>query len=145
MKTSFLIPLLCSSILAADNAYLPMNRSSLHTRRKQPSQLDARNSPPVCGKMTLYNTGLGSCGTVNNDGEFVVALADVHQSAAMCGHQVMLTHMITGQSLTATVVDTCPVCVSVSGEGNVVADLSPALFSALGGGDGVFQGCWVLL
>ncbi|KAF2093994.1 hypothetical protein NA57DRAFT_80997 [Rhizodiscina lignyota] len=103
-----------------------------------------RRDAPVCGKMTYYNTGLGSCGITNNDGENLVALADIHQSEK-CGKNIRITHSDTGTSIDAPVQDTCPVCTYASGEENVVADLSPALFNALGGGDGHFQGCFYFL
>lgn len=85
------------------------------------------------GDGTFYNTGLGSCGIVSNDSEFVVALGyELYDSVntpnpnnnPLCGRKI--TVFRGNKSVQVTVVDRCPGCSSTS------LDLSPAAFNVLG-------------
>ena len=98
----------------------------------------------TCGKITYYNpsVGTGSCGWDTPDSDYSVALHDVPWGSAECGEIISIRHEGTGNIVTAPVRDSCPVCVRTTGQDRPVADVSPSLFNALGGGDGTFQGCW---
>ncbi len=75
-------------------------------------------------RATFYSTGLGACGKVSNDEDFVVALNSAQFGAGypgpQCGKHIKITYK--GKSATATIVDECPAC-SYAG-----LDLSPGLF-----------------
>ncbi|MEU9193332.1 RlpA-like double-psi beta-barrel domain-containing protein [Streptomyces hundungensis] len=75
-------------------------------------------------RATFYSTGLGACGKVNNDADFVVALNSAQFGGGypgpQCGKHIKITYK--GKSATATIVDECPGC-SYAG-----LDLSPGLF-----------------
>ncbi|MFI5705159.1 hypothetical protein ACIA78_34610, partial [Streptomyces xanthochromogenes] len=75
-------------------------------------------------RATFYSTGLGACGKVSNDADFIVALNSAQFGAGypspQCGKKIKITYK--GKSATATIVDECPGC-SYAG-----LDLSPGLF-----------------
>ncbi|KAF9484203.1 riboflavine-aldehyde-forming enzyme [Pholiota conissans] len=75
---------------------------------------------------TWFNVGLGSCGVVNVNSDFIVALSTVEMAGgASCGRQIRVNFIDQGRSVVATVRDTCPSCSQFS------IDLSPAAFQAL--------------
>ncbi|MFE9406471.1 RlpA-like double-psi beta-barrel domain-containing protein [Streptomyces sp. NPDC006530] len=75
-------------------------------------------------RATFYSTGLGACGKVSNDADFIVALNSAQFGGGypgpQCGKKIKITYK--GKSATATIVDECPGC-SYPG-----LDLSPGLF-----------------
>ncbi|KAH9953193.1 RlpA-like double-psi beta-barrel-protein domain-containing protein-containing protein, partial [Russula dissimulans] len=72
---------------------------------------------------TYFYTGLGSCGGINNDGQFVVAVSVDFPGAggADCWKHVRISSG--GKSVTAQIVDSCEGC------GPNDLDLSPATFT----------------
>ncbi|KAK3486705.1 RlpA-like double-psi beta-barrel-protein domain-containing protein-containing protein [Neurospora hispaniola] len=96
-------------------------------------------------RITWYNTGLGACGTVSNDGQLVVALNHDQfdpstpngnpNRNSLCGRRIRVN--ANGRSVTVTLVDRCAGC-PYGG-----LDLSPAAFSVLASTSvGVVQGSW---
>ncbi|EGO55772.1 hypothetical protein NEUTE1DRAFT_47965, partial [Neurospora tetrasperma FGSC 2508] len=96
-------------------------------------------------RITWYNTGLGACGTVSNDGQLVVALNHDQfdpstpngnpNRNSLCGRRIKVN--ANGRSVTVTLVDRCAGC-PYGG-----LDLSPAAFSVLASTSvGVVQGSW---
>ncbi|KAK4198844.1 RlpA-like double-psi beta-barrel-protein domain-containing protein-containing protein [Triangularia verruculosa] len=85
------------------------------------------------GEFTWYNTGLGACGKVNNDGQLVAALNRVlfdpqtpngnPNNNPLCGRKIRASY--NGKTVDVTVVDRCPGCKA----GDL--DLSPAAFQRL--------------
>jgi hypothetical protein len=94
------------------------------------------------GDMTYYAPGLGSCGQYNGPGDPIVALSvSMMQNGAnpnsnpKCGTTISITSPATGQTLRATVVDTCYAC------SHEDIDLSPSLFQTVApNGDGRVHG-----
>ncbi|BGP52691.1 hypothetical protein JCM8202_004782 [Rhodotorula sphaerocarpa] len=98
------------------------------------------SSGSYSGQATFYsqNGVAGSCGNVNSDSAYIVAM-NVAQvdGGAHCGQQVHITNTQNGKSITCTVADTCPGC----GYGSL--DLSKGAFGALGSYDqGVLPITW---
>ena len=63
------------------------------------------------GRITFYTPGLGACGQTNSASDFVAALASpAFDNPSHCGQSVVVT--VGGKSVTVTVVDKCPGCVS---------------------------------
>ena len=108
---------------------------------------------PCTGDMTHYDlTAAGSCGykdwasqSIWTNTDFAVALPKqimgsagnngVEATNPLCNRQIHITHPTSGKSQVATVVDTCGGCLA-----DFDVDMSPALFEALGGGDGRVHG-----
>ncbi|KAL7953148.1 RlpA-like double-psi beta-barrel-containing domain-containing protein [Trichoderma compactum] len=89
------------------------------------------------GDITFYNTGLGACGSVNNDEEYVSAVsAALFDSQSVCGRSISVN--FNGATVNVQVVDRCAGCAF----GDV--DLSPRAFSDLTGSldAGRVQGSW---
>ncbi|KAK4063876.1 hypothetical protein Trihar35433_8584 [Trichoderma harzianum] len=89
------------------------------------------------GDITFYNTGLGACGSVNNDQELVAAVsAALFDSQSVCGRSISVN--FNGATVNVQVVDRCAGCAF----GDI--DLSPSAFSALTGSldAGRVQGSW---
>ncbi|KAL7944104.1 RlpA-like double-psi beta-barrel-containing domain-containing protein [Trichoderma barbatum] len=89
------------------------------------------------GDITFYTTGLGACGGVNNDEEYVAAVsAAVFDSQSVCGSTISVS--FAGRSVSVLVVDRCAGCAF----GDV--DLSPRAFIDLTGSldAGRVQGSW---
>lgn len=91
------------------------------------------------GKATYYATGLGACGEVNVDSDFIVALNSPQFGSGYpgpnCFKQVQIN--ANGKSATATIMDQCPGCAY----GDL--DMSPSLFSHFADHSvGVFQMDW---
>ncbi|BGP29342.1 hypothetical protein JCM10296v2_001081 [Rhodotorula toruloides] len=81
------------------------------------------------GKATYYyQYGVaGSCGNNNSDDSYIIALSYTQvDGGSHCGQKVQITNTANGQSIEATVADTCPGCQWGS------IDLSVAAFKALG-------------
>lgn len=110
---------------------------SILTAEPTPEPTSSSTTTPTQGEFsgdgTFYNTGLGSCGIVSNDSEFVVALGyELYDSVntanpnnnPLCGREI--TVFRGDKSVQVTVVDRCPGCSSTS------LDLSPAAFNVLG-------------
>ncbi|KAI0665505.1 RlpA-like double-psi beta-barrel-protein domain-containing protein-containing protein [Trametes maxima] len=87
------------------------------------------------GDATLYSTGLGACGIVNTDADFVVAVdhqtfdtfpgaGPNHNADPICNKQ-LTAKTADGKSVTVTVVDRCAGCALGS------IDLSPSAFLQL--------------
>ncbi|MFC5912536.1 RlpA-like double-psi beta-barrel domain-containing protein [Streptomyces pulveraceus] len=79
------------------------------------------------GSASYYQAGLGACGQIFTNGDFVVALDSTMFGAGYpapnCGRKVVVTYQ--GKSITATVLDESPV------SGRYGIDLTPAAFRAL--------------
>ncbi|TFK29190.1 barwin-like endoglucanase [Coprinopsis marcescibilis] len=76
------------------------------------------------GDATWYNVGLGSCGSIDKDSEYVAALSfRENPNNQRCSQQIRINYR--GRSVVARVVDSCPGCSRYS------LDLSPAVFKAL--------------
>ncbi|BGP53191.1 hypothetical protein JCM8202v2_000750 [Rhodotorula sphaerocarpa] len=75
-----------------------------------------------------YQYGVaGSCGNVNPDSAYIVALSyQIVDNGAHCGQQVYIKNKANGKHITATVADTCPGCDASH------LDLSEGAFLALG-------------
>ncbi|KAI9254955.1 RlpA-like double-psi beta-barrel-protein domain-containing protein-containing protein [Helicostylum pulchrum] len=105
------------------------------TTSAKPSPTPKKNassssSSDYSGDATFYGTGLGSCGIVSKDSDYIVALnhGQMKNGAnpnnnALCGKKIT-AHGPDG-SITVTIVDTCPGCAV----GDL--DLSPAAFSKI--------------
>ena len=65
----------------------------------------------------------------SSDGAYIVAVNDAQMNGGLCGRSVRITNTANGQSITATVADTCPGC----GYGSL--DLSVGAFQGLGSMD----------
>ncbi|BGP00828.1 DPBB_1 domain-containing protein [Rhodotorula toruloides] len=81
------------------------------------------------GKATYYyQYGVaGSCGNYNSDDSYIIALSYTQvDGGSHCGQKVQITNTANGQSIEATVADTCPGCQFGA------IDLSVAAFKALG-------------
>lgn len=114
---------------------LPLLTSALPT---SPSSSSTDLSPRQnFGDITFYNTGLGACGSVNNDQELVAAVsAALFDSQSVCGRSISVN--FNGATVNVQVVDRCAGCAF----GDI--DLSPSAFSALTGrlDAGRVQGSW---
>lgn len=69
------------------------------------------------GDLTHYTPSLGSCGTVNQNGDAIVALSIAlmnnpanPNNNPICNKQISITNPNTGTTTTATVMDTCQAC-----------------------------------
>lgn len=81
------------------------------------------------GIATYYyqNGNPGNCGDYNQDSAYIVALfSPQYENGAHCGKKVKLTNTANGNSVEATVADSCPSC-----EKNGNIDLSVAAFTSL--------------
>ncbi|KAK5654919.1 hypothetical protein OQA88_6675 [Cercophora sp. LCS_1] len=100
------------------------------------------------GVMRHYSPsdGLGACGTLHQDSEFVVGLSPSlfdpqtpngnPNNNPLCYKRLRISY--NGKTVDASVVDRCPGCPN---QGDL--DLSPAAFSALANlGDGVLNASW---
>ncbi|OYD69954.1 rare lipoprotein A (RlpA)-like double-psi beta-barrel protein [Rhodococcus sp. OK302] len=76
------------------------------------------------GDATYFNAGLGSCGGMSANTDYVVAISASIWTRALCGKRIMA--MSGMRSVTVTIVDTCPGCAA----GDL--DFSPAAFKKLG-------------
>jgi expansin (peptidoglycan-binding protein) len=88
------------------------------------------------GRATFYATGLGACGDVNVDSDYIVALNSAQYGSGYpgpeCGKQIQIS--ANGKTATATIKDECPTC----NYGDL--DMSPSLFNHFSTPDaGVFQ------
>ncbi|QYS99763.1 DPBB_1 domain-containing protein [Trichoderma simmonsii] len=111
---------------------LPLLTSALPT-----SSSTALSPRQNFGDITFYNTGLGACGSVNNDQELVAAVsAALFDSQSVCGRSISVN--FNGATVNVQVVDRCAGCAF----GDI--DLSPSAFSALTGSlnAGRVQGSW---
>jgi expansin (peptidoglycan-binding protein) len=91
------------------------------------------------GRATFYATGLGACGDVNVDSDYIVALNSAQYGSGYpgpeCGKQIQIS--ANGKTATATIKDECPTC----NYGDL--DMSPSLFNHFSTPDaGVFQMTW---
>ncbi|KAF8162927.1 hypothetical protein B0H34DRAFT_693468 [Crassisporium funariophilum] len=88
-------------------------------------------------RFTFYDAGLGACGKVNSNSEFVVAMnAGQFAGGAHCFETITIT--VNGKSTQAQVVDLCPVCPFAG------LDFSRGLFNFYANeGAGVLSGSWV--
>ncbi|MEV0241587.1 RlpA-like double-psi beta-barrel domain-containing protein [Streptomyces sp. NPDC050674] len=75
------------------------------------------------GQATYYDVGLGACGSIHKNTDFVAALNMAQYSGDLCGRTLRVTGP-DGQ-VDVTVVDSCPGC----GHGDL--DLSPAAFQKI--------------
>jgi len=97
---------------------------------------------PCNGTMTYYTPGLGACGVTSTVDDMIVAvpvqqmgsLSNGEVMNALCGRKVVITGPC-GKTATATVVDKCQDCKS-----DYSLDLSPAVFNAVCGGNGLIPG-----
>ncbi|PIA93029.1 hypothetical protein CB0940_03839 [Cercospora beticola] len=74
----------------------------------------------ITGDLTYYNAGMGACGKVSSEGEYVCAIGHKMYAAAVigtnpnnnpyCGKQIRATLPETGKTVTVTVVDSCGGC-----------------------------------
>lgn len=97
------------------------------------------------GLATFYTTGMGSCGIVSSDTDLIVAMAAGLMAETFtgnpntnpqCGRKIKVTG--SKGSVTATIVDTCPGCLSL---GDI--DLSPSAFDMVGNeADGKIPVTW---
>lgn len=76
------------------------------------------------GDATYFHAGLGSCGGMSADTDYVVAISARIWTRALCGKQILASSG--PRSVAVTIVDTCPGCAA----GDL--DLSPAAFKRLG-------------
>jgi len=84
------------------------------------------------------NGNPGACGNYNKDSAYVIAVDSAMYKGSQCGKKVKITNKSTGKSITATVADMCPSCIS---SGSI--DLSVGAFQALASLDqGVFPVSW---
>ncbi|KAF9033560.1 plant expansin [Panaeolus papilionaceus] len=90
-------------------------------------------------RMTFFFPGLGACGLVNTDADFVVALNGAQWEARIhCGQSVVIN--ANGRTAIATIVDLCPGC-PFGG-----LDLTPGLFQVFAPLEvGVITGSWNFL
>jgi len=88
------------------------------------------------GHLTYYSTGLGACGHVNHDNDFIVALNhEQYDSGNWCGKGITIS--CRGKSTHATIVDRCAGCRFGS------IDASPGLFKFFADlGAGVLECSW---
>lgn len=91
------------------------------------------------GRATYYATGLGACGEVSTDSDFIVALNAPQYGdgypGTNCFKQIQIS--ANGKTATAKIMDKCPGC----GYGDL--DMSPALFNHFADPSvGVFQMSW---
>ncbi|BGP22130.1 expansin family protein [Rhodotorula toruloides] len=102
------------------------------TTTSAPAQISSSSSGGAQvynGKATYYyQYGVaGSCGQYNSDNSYIIALSYTQvDGGSHCGQKVHITNTANGQSIEATVADTCPACAWGS------IDLSVAAFEALG-------------
>lgn len=85
------------------------------------------------GDGTYYDAGLGACGKVNTDSDFIVAISQQRYNKQtpngnpnnnpLCGQKLNVSYE--GKSVQVTIVDSCPGCSYDS------LDLSPAAFSQI--------------
>ncbi|KAK4066041.1 uncharacterized protein Triagg1_8350 [Trichoderma aggressivum f. europaeum] len=88
-----------------------------------PTEAEAHAASAHSGSVTWYNTGLGACGNVNNDGELVVAVShSLYDREHPCGRKIRVGYH--DRSAVVTVVDRCAGCAEND------LDLSPAAFRA---------------
>ncbi|KAK4553707.1 hypothetical protein LTR86_009205 [Recurvomyces mirabilis] len=98
--------------------------------------LARRSDVTHTGNMTWYDVGVGSCGNISSSSEHIVALSPAHMGSVpnpnlnpICGSTITIE--FEGQSVQATVLDTCPSC-----EANAI-DCSSSVFKAVApNGDG---------
>ncbi|GAA5815515.1 hypothetical protein MFLAVUS_009027 [Mucor flavus] len=105
------------------------------TTSAKPSPTPKKNassssSSDYSGDATFYGTGLGSCGIVSKDSDYIVALNHGQmKNGANPNHNELCGKKITAHgpdgSITVTIVDTCPGCAI----GDL--DLSPAAFAKI--------------
>ncbi|KAJ9104148.1 hypothetical protein QFC19_004132 [Naganishia cerealis] len=91
------------------------------------------------GRATYYATGLGACGEVSSDSDFIVALNTPQFGGGYpgpnCFKQIQIS--ANGKTAMATIMDQCPGC----GYGDL--DMSPSLFNHFADpAVGVFQMSW---
>ncbi|KAJ9099266.1 hypothetical protein QFC21_004147 [Naganishia friedmannii] len=91
------------------------------------------------GRATFYATGLGACGQVSSDSDFIVALNTPQfgdgYPGPNCFKQIQIS--ANGKTATATIMDQCPGCAYGA------LDLSPSLFNHFADPSvGVFQMSW---
>ncbi|KAH6919047.1 B2-aldehyde-forming enzyme [Coprinopsis sp. MPI-PUGE-AT-0042] len=126
--TSFavLACLILSSVSATWASVIPRDDSSVH-------QLEKRFSN---ARMTFYDAGLGACGHVNTNADFIVALnAPQWEGGRHCGETVTISYE--GKTAQATIMDLCPGC-PYGG-----LDLTRGLFGFFANHDkGVIQASW---
>ncbi|KAJ6547381.1 RlpA-like double-psi beta-barrel-protein domain-containing protein-containing protein [Mycena capillaripes] len=111
-----------------------VNHRELAKRAK--GDLETRGSG---ARWSFYSTGLGACGKVNNDGDFIVALNQqtfgYSYPSQYCFKMIRMTY--NGKTTEAQITDSCPGC-PYDG-----LDLSPSLFSFFASQDlGIIYGTW---
>ncbi|KAL8693798.1 MAG: hypothetical protein Q9218_001446 [Villophora microphyllina] len=115
-----------------------------------PLALTAQAATVFTGEGTFYSPGIGfgSCGVLNQDTEFVAALAQTTirqynpsnpNNNPICGHKVKVWETSKpDNTVTVAIMDTCPGC-----KGAYDLDLSPAAFNKLDNPDvGRIQISW---
>jgi len=81
----------------------------------------------------FYQKGnAGACGAVHSDQDFIAAIdqqryGNSGEESSLCGQQVIITNTDNGKTVTVTIVDDCPTCLS---ENSI--DLSVAAFEQIG-------------
>ncbi|GAA5922744.1 RlpA-like double-psi beta-barrel domain-containing protein [Sporobolomyces koalae] len=138
--STYQAPATTKAYVAPTTTYTPP-KTTTYQAPKTTTQAASSNSGSYSGQATFYTQdgNAGSCGNVNSDYSFIVAL-NVPMSGAMgnkCGSRVQITNTQNGKSIGATVADLCPGC----GWGSL--DLSLGAFDALGSRDqGVLPISW---
>ena len=100
---------------------------------------DCTTGQPCEGTATHYDAALGACGWTNSNSDLVVAIpvemmGDASNGNPLCGKNVVVTSP-KGMTATAKVVDKCGGCKSPTS-----LDMTPAMFAAIGDGDGIIPG-----
>lgn len=120
----------------------PKTTTTTYQAPKTTTQAPASSSfsGSYSGQATFYSQGgaAGSCGNVNSDSAFIVAVnAAQVNGGSHCGQTVQIKNTQNGRTITAKVADTCPGCSYGS------LDLSMGAFGALGDYDqGVLPITW---
>ncbi|KAF8941226.1 RlpA-like double-psi beta-barrel-protein domain-containing protein-containing protein [Dissophora ornata] len=101
-------------------------------------KVSTSSTGPFTGRGTWFTDTFGSCGKSFNTNDLIVAMnAEQMDGTAQCGRTVRIT--ANGQTVDATVVDTCPSSSCSSG----ALDLSQAVFEQLAPlSQGVVQISW---
>ncbi|KAL8287065.1 hypothetical protein RQP46_004071 [Phenoliferia psychrophenolica] len=104
------------------------------------SSSSSSSSTTYSGKATYFyqEGGTGACGSVNVDSAKIVALQTAMYASDLCGKTVVITNTANGKSVTATVADECPGCLTSES-----LDLSTGAFDSIGDEDtGVLSITW---
>ncbi|KLO10692.1 hypothetical protein SCHPADRAFT_832118, partial [Schizopora paradoxa] len=87
-------------------------------------------------RFTFFDVGLGACGIVNTDSDYIVALnVEQWDGGSHCFKKINMNY--NGKTTTAQITDMCPSCPYKA------LDLSPSLFGFLASKDlGIIYGDW---